>query len=200
MSDNINPTHYRKVPGVECIEVTQHFNFNRGNAIKYIWRAGEKDKSKEVEDLQKALWYIEKEIDRVTKEKKMYEIKKQSFTFWHGLGLGLIIAILAGIIISGFFGQSNSDLARYRKDLEREQELNRVLSETSRGLERNLTLERIANKDIRRDYSRFIDLVEGTIEHVNSQTGDTITKLRGVIEALKVISNEIRDIRRFIVD
>ena len=56
MSDSVNhPSHYESVvKGVECIDVTEQFNFNRGNAIKYIWRAGHKDKSKEIEDLRKA--------------------------------------------------------------------------------------------------------------------------------------------------
>ena len=62
-----NPSHY-KMGNLECIDVTQHFNFNCGNAIKYIWRAGKKDRSKLVEDLQKAAWYINKEIERVTAE------------------------------------------------------------------------------------------------------------------------------------
>lgn len=70
MSDNVNhPSHYTAHPsGVECIEITQHYNFCIGNAIKYLWRAGLKrdiDKSvqdKEVEDLKKALWYINREI------------------------------------------------------------------------------------------------------------------------------------------
>ena len=57
-----HPDHYNKI-GIECIEVVRHFNFNRGNAIKYIWRAGEKDPKKEIEDLQKAIWYIEDEIN-----------------------------------------------------------------------------------------------------------------------------------------
>ena len=58
--DNVNhPKHYGKVPGIECIDVVRHFNFNRGNAIKYLWRAGEKDPKKIVEDLSKAIWYIE---------------------------------------------------------------------------------------------------------------------------------------------
>jgi len=39
-----HPPHYKSHPsGVECITITEHFNFCRGNAIKYIWRAGEKD-------------------------------------------------------------------------------------------------------------------------------------------------------------
>ncbi len=67
MSDSVNkPPHYQKHPsGVECITITEHFNFNLGNAIKYIWRSGEKGKT--VEDLKKAAWYINREIERLTK-------------------------------------------------------------------------------------------------------------------------------------
>lgn len=130
----------------------------------------------------------------------MYDTKKAPFTFWHGLCLGLIIAILSGLIVGGLAGSTNRDIAKYRADLDLERERVRVLKESIGGLENNLAIERRANKDIRRDYSNFIDLVDSTIEHVNSQTGDTITKLRGVIEALKIISTEIRDIRRFVID
>ena len=65
--DNINsPEHYtRHASGVECIEVAEHFNFSLGNAIKYIWRAGLKGDA--VEDLRKAAWYIQREIERRTK-------------------------------------------------------------------------------------------------------------------------------------
>ena len=65
MNDPVNhPKHYISHPsGVECIEVTEHFNFNKGNAIKYIWRSS--DKGKEVEDLRKARWYIDREIARL---------------------------------------------------------------------------------------------------------------------------------------
>lgn len=64
MGDNVNhPVHYNQVPGVECIEVVRYFNFNRGNAIKYIWRAGMK--GSEIEDLEKAIWYIHDEIERL---------------------------------------------------------------------------------------------------------------------------------------
>lgn len=59
-----HPTHYRsKVPGIECIEVVQHFNFNQGNVIKYVWRAG--DKGNIVEDLKKARQYLDFEIERI---------------------------------------------------------------------------------------------------------------------------------------
>jgi len=58
-----HPGHYTSHPsGVECIQITEHMNFNLGNAMKYIWRAGLKNSS--VEDLQKAAWYIDREIKR----------------------------------------------------------------------------------------------------------------------------------------
>ena len=61
-----HPSHYTGHPsGVECIQITEHMNFCRGNAVKYIWRAGEK--GDEVEDLKKARWYIDREIARLTK-------------------------------------------------------------------------------------------------------------------------------------
>lgn len=62
MSDPINPSHYQNHPsGVECITITEHFNFNMGNAIKYIWRAD--DNKKAIEDLRKARWYIDRELE-----------------------------------------------------------------------------------------------------------------------------------------
>jgi hypothetical protein len=70
MNDNVNhPKHYTNHPsGVEAIEITEHFNFNKGNAIKYIWRSA--DKGKEVEDLRKARWYIDREIARILNGEK----------------------------------------------------------------------------------------------------------------------------------
>jgi hypothetical protein len=64
-----HPSHYRAHPsGVECITITEHMNFCRGNAVKYIWRAGEKDPATEVEDLRKARWYIDREIARLERQ------------------------------------------------------------------------------------------------------------------------------------
>ena len=73
MEDNVNsPKHYTAHPsGVECIQITEHYNFCVGNAIKYLWRAGLKaeegkaPKDKQVEDLRKAVWYIDREIKRL---------------------------------------------------------------------------------------------------------------------------------------
>ena len=71
MNDVVNhPKHYTSHPsGVECIEITEHMNFNLGNATKYIWRASLK--GKEIEDLRKARWYIDREIARILNDKEM---------------------------------------------------------------------------------------------------------------------------------
>lgn len=63
-ADPVNhPPHYTTHPsGVECIQITQHMNFCLGNAVKYIWRADLKHDA--VEDLRKAAWYINREIER----------------------------------------------------------------------------------------------------------------------------------------
>lgn len=65
--DLINhPSHYLKHPsGIECIQITEHMNFCLGNAVIYIWRASEK--GKQIEDLKKARWYIDREISRLEK-------------------------------------------------------------------------------------------------------------------------------------
>lgn len=61
-----HPKHYTQHPsGVECIAITEHMNFNLGNAVKYIWRAGLKNEN--VEDLRKARWYVDREIQRLSK-------------------------------------------------------------------------------------------------------------------------------------
>ncbi len=60
-----HPPHYTNHPsGVECIQITEHMNFLLGNAMKYIWRA---DMKNGVEDLQKAVWYLSREIEKRTK-------------------------------------------------------------------------------------------------------------------------------------
>jgi hypothetical protein len=60
-----HPEHYNQHPtGIECIRIVEHFNFNLGNAIKYIWRAGLKSPNA-IEDLEKAKWYIQREIQRL---------------------------------------------------------------------------------------------------------------------------------------
>ena len=65
-----HPAHYTQ--GIECMDyIESHkLNYARGNIIKYVTRAGLKDASKEVEDLEKARWYLDREIERVKKENR----------------------------------------------------------------------------------------------------------------------------------
>ena len=66
MNDPVNhPDHYKWLP-VEAIEITEHFNFTLGNALKYILRADHKGNP--IQDLRKAAWYLDREITRRTKE------------------------------------------------------------------------------------------------------------------------------------
>jgi hypothetical protein len=86
MTDEIDhPKHYNSHPsGIECITVAEHHNFNIGNVLKYIWRAGMKAPVRPVgpgdvldvkswtratlTDLKKARWYLDREIQRLEKE------------------------------------------------------------------------------------------------------------------------------------
>lgn len=73
--DRVNhPSHYTSHPsGVECITITEHYDFCVGNAIKYLWRCGLKveegvtPKDKEIEDLKKAVYYINRKIKNLEK-------------------------------------------------------------------------------------------------------------------------------------
>ncbi len=62
--DAVNhPKHYTSHPsGVECIDIARHMGFNLGNALKYLWRCDLKHDSP-VEDLEKAIFYINDEIE-----------------------------------------------------------------------------------------------------------------------------------------
>jgi hypothetical protein len=65
VSDDVDhPKHYTShLSGIECIQVTEHMNFNLGNAVKYIWRSGMKGKQRQ--DLEKAVWYLQRELARL---------------------------------------------------------------------------------------------------------------------------------------
>jgi hypothetical protein len=68
MTDMVNhPVHYTSHPsGLETIQITEHMNFCLGNAIKYVMRS--ELKGKQIEDLKKAIWYINREIERLEKQ------------------------------------------------------------------------------------------------------------------------------------
>ena len=70
-----HPKHYNSHPsGVECIDIIRHYCYDIGAAIKYLWRAGLKteegmtDRDKEIEDLRKAIWYINDRIRQIQTE------------------------------------------------------------------------------------------------------------------------------------
>ena len=69
-NDPVNhPKHYTEHPsGVECIQITEHMNFCLGNAVKYIWRA--ELKHDVIEDIDKAIWYLQREKQRRLKNGK----------------------------------------------------------------------------------------------------------------------------------
>jgi hypothetical protein len=78
-NDPVNhPKHYTSDPsGIECIQITRHRNFNIGNAIKYLWRAGLKDNNVTKEEYEKAIWYIQDEIKRLfpdTSDKPKFDL------------------------------------------------------------------------------------------------------------------------------
>lgn len=65
--DAVNhPVHYTSHPaGIECIQVTEHMTFNLGNVVKYVWRF---DGKGGVQDLKKAAWYLQREIERLERD------------------------------------------------------------------------------------------------------------------------------------
>lgn len=76
MNDPVNnPKHYTSHPsGIDCIQITEHMGFCLGNAIKYVWRADLKGDA--IEDLEKAVWYIRREIKR--RKGRVAEYKPQT--------------------------------------------------------------------------------------------------------------------------
>lgn len=68
---HVHPSYYNWMPNIEANDVAQHLNFNLGNAFKYIYRCGHKgengvsSKDKKIEDLKKAIVYLEFEVQRV---------------------------------------------------------------------------------------------------------------------------------------
>lgn len=82
MHDPVNhPEHYTSSEAkceccgkhIECIDITQHMNFCTGNAVKYIWRAEKKGNF--AQDIRKAIWYLQKELDREVPETREAEAK-----------------------------------------------------------------------------------------------------------------------------
>ena len=75
MSDSINPSYY-KFDGFELIQLLGQLNFNRGNAVKYLARAGTKPAfgmslgDAELQDLLKAQFYVNREVERLNNARR----------------------------------------------------------------------------------------------------------------------------------
>ena len=90
-TDNVNhPQHYtwlKELCGIEVIDITRHMNFCCGNALKYTLRAGHKkdasltDTEKQIEDLNKAIWYLKDEIKRITEFNNKTKVKNDKIKF-----------------------------------------------------------------------------------------------------------------------
>lgn len=77
MADQINPSHYKGFSnGAQVIDIVERLNFNRGNAIKYIARAGRKEGADTLTDLEKGKWYLQREIDRIVVDGKETAVTK----------------------------------------------------------------------------------------------------------------------------
>lgn len=80
-----HPPHYNSHPsGVECIDIIEHLPYNIGAAMKYLWRAGLKPGVENETDLKKATWYINREIQRLKKERGNLSMDRRSI-FSNGL-------------------------------------------------------------------------------------------------------------------
>lgn len=67
----VHPKHYNSHPsGIEAIKILEHYNFNVGSAMKYLWRQGLKDSEPSVRDLGKAIEYIQFEIERIKRDER----------------------------------------------------------------------------------------------------------------------------------
>jgi hypothetical protein len=86
MSDPVNhPSHYHSSyihescgTPIECIDVVRHLGFDEGNAVKYVWRAGKKND--EIEDLEKAIWYLNDRVSELKRARRKAELAEQAET------------------------------------------------------------------------------------------------------------------------
>jgi hypothetical protein len=81
MNDQVNhPQHYGGDVPYEPIKVIEAWDlgFHIGNAVKYLSRAGKKDPTKELEDLKKARWYLDRQIERLETQQQVIPPKEPS--------------------------------------------------------------------------------------------------------------------------
>lgn len=94
-----HPSHYGGGENVyEVIKIIEHYklNFCKGNVLKYLLRAGKKFDEKELEDLEKALWYLQREVDNIKKQRQEELARKYNPTTFNGLTDGYDVINLTG--------------------------------------------------------------------------------------------------------
>lgn len=124
MAEQVNhPKHYNQHPaGIECISIIRHYTCDVANALKYLWRAGLKpelgkdDVVKEVEDLKKALWYIEdyqnepchhvaeckpELLDSYIKDVTAFSITDIVQGYADGVSMAMMQLLQVGLIVNG---------------------------------------------------------------------------------------------------
>ena len=127
-----HPKHYNQHPnGIECIDIIRHYTCDIANAMKYLWRAGLKpeigkeDAEKEIEDLHKALWYIEDyaenfnntawEVDhikRMVKEVTGYSIAQITKGYEENVSEAMKHLLCVGLLTSGAMARARDWNAR----------------------------------------------------------------------------------------
>ena len=107
-----NPSHYRSHPsGVECIDIVRHLPFNVGNAIKYLWRAGDKGGPEKLrEDLEKALWYIQDAIDNPSASTYSQLVDYEQLAKWNRVESKTQRGRIIVLIIFGFVDLAKQEL------------------------------------------------------------------------------------------
>ena len=117
-----NPSHYRSHPsGVECIDIVRHLPFNVGNAIKYLWRAGDKGGPEKLrEDLEKALWYIQDSIDNPRASSYSELVDYVLLSKWHRVESGTPRSRIIILTIYGFVDLAKQELEAWLDDIDDE--------------------------------------------------------------------------------
>ena len=117
-----DPGYYRSHPsGVECIDIIRHLPFNVGNAIKYLWRAGDKGGPEKLrEDLEKALWYIQDSIDHPRASTYSELVDYEPLAKWNRVESKTQRGRIIVLTIFGFIELAKQELEAWLDDIDQE--------------------------------------------------------------------------------
>ena len=107
-----NPGHYKNHPsGIECIQVIYPLQYGQGNAIKYLWRAGDKGGPEKLrEDLEKALWYTQDSIDHPSASTYSQLVDYEQLAKWNRVESKTQRGRIIVLIIFGFAELAKQEL------------------------------------------------------------------------------------------